>query len=249
MQEHRQSELAMNDPKIDRMIAGVIAGEAEAAAQFRADFHPELEAKLLSKCGATDGDARDEAREIAASLISLCCAGGGASKLKRYGGRCPLGAWLFLVAMRRLIDFFNARTKNPKITIDDPDTAAAKVPAALITEVEMNDVIGLMVQQALWHAMQALKQDDPEALVWLRMVHLHGVEQQVLAALWERDPGMISRRIKAACASLREETLAWLRDLDPHLDTHLDDYCRAIALHMRLVHGDTEEEAEVQGLA
>lgn len=239
----------MNDPKIDQMIAAVIAGDAEAAAQFRAAFHPELEAKLLSKCGPTDGEARDEAREIAASIISLCCAGGGASKLKRFGGRCPLGAWLFLVAMRQMIDFFNDRKKHPKGTIDDPEGGEGKGVEGLITTAVVNDVISLMVQQALWYAMQRLKEEDPEALVWLRMVHLHGVQQQVLAGLWQRHPSMIGNRMKAACTLVRAETLDWLREFDRHLDTNMHDYREAIALHMRLMHGDTEDEADFHGLA
>lgn len=238
----------MNDNTIDSMIRSVIAGETVAAGEFRKKYHAELEAKLLAKCEASDGEARDEAREIAANIISLCCVPGAPSLLNRYGHRCPFSAWLFLIAMRRMINFFNKRVKYTKVALDDQDSSDRKLPAALWTVEEAQDVVSQLVQQALWHAMQQLKEKDPEALVWLRMVHLHDTEQKLLAAIWDRDPGVISRRMKDASRLLRDETLAWLRATDPHLETNFGDYAKAIALHMRLVHGDTEEEAVVHGL-
>ena len=238
----------MNDKTVDSLIEGVIAGDAAAAREFQKKYQAELESKLLAKCEASDGEAREEAREIAASVISLCCVPGVASLLSRYSHRCPFSAWLFLIAMRRMINYFNKRNKHTKVPMDGEESSDRNVPTALWTVEEAQDVISQLVQQALWHAMQQLKEQDPEALVWLRMVHLHNTEQQLLATLWDRDPGVISRRMKGASRLLRDETFAWLAATDPHLETNFADYVKAISLHMRLVHGDTEEEAVVHGL-
>ena len=109
------------------------------------------------------------------------------------------------------------------------DTLCAAPAAA-----EIDPVVLETLKEGLTHAFKRLPAKD---LFIIRLVKLHGVEQQVLARLLEVDPGTISKCISRATASVSSQLASFMRSVDPDGDLDLSDYV-GLAEHFRAaLHG------------
>jgi len=227
-----QAERLEGDVALARRI---LAGEQAAVTEFLGEHQAALNGYLRSN--ARNGREQAIAEDVAATVLHLSCLPSGSAhadeklSLARYSGTGKLRAWLARTAMFRFLN--ELRRKQVRVTtifsdLDGETDFEAKLRAPdgfPEIEGEWIDVI----REAMSGAMRRAGLEHPEGFVFLRLVHVHGVQRQVLAKLWHRHPAQVTRWMEECSEKIRTLTLDGLRALDEHFELQWEDLIRAIA--------------------
>jgi RNA polymerase sigma factor (sigma-70 family) len=188
---------------------------------------------LLSKC--TDSDSEEKAREIIEDLPADLMAGvdrdGKTVRLlEMYQGRASLRSWITVVALSRLKSWWRGPGYRKRERGVEPhqDQATSAPEAGDLRDSEPytdTDVLTLL-GDALTDSLQSL---TPRESVCLRLVYLHGVEQQRLARMFGCHAATISRELDQTKAAIKRRLIWNLKLLDPFLEITWDDCVRLCA--------------------
>jgi RNA polymerase sigma factor (sigma-70 family) len=210
----------VSDPLAEERLAlsRCMGGDSEALGVLRNRYQPVLFNVLVAR-----GARPIEAEDLLADLWGDCVdtSDERPSLLHKFSGKCPLQNWLITVATRRLIDLKRKRQPQPDAPAHDNESGTTfiqRVPAPASSPVES----GLV--ELLRDALQRAFADCPaEALVMLRLVHLHRISQRELARMWGCHEATISRSLTQAMDAIKRETMRRIKERDPWLELTWED--------------------------
>ena len=150
--------------------------------------------------------------------------------LEMYQGRASLRSWITVVALSRLKSWWRGPGYRKRERGVEPhqDQAASAPEAGDLRDSEPysdTDVLTLL-GDALTASLQSLV---PRESVCLRLVYLHGVEQQRLARMFGCHAATISRELDQTKAAIKRRLIWNLKLLDPFLEITWDDCVRLCA--------------------
>lgn len=206
-------------------VQRILDGDVEALGALRERLHSQLSAALIAR-----GARRAEAADLLADLWSDCVPKGaeGVSLLEKYHGRSPLPAWLGTVVTHRWVDSRRRAAKCAGSLDETVFLTSASGPEAMRTErlTLVDSALSGMIQTALQEAFAGLRVD---ALVMLRLVHLHGLTQRELGRMWGWHETRVSRHLQRNMKRIRDLTLAGLATRDPWLKLEWEDLVEVCA--------------------
>lgn len=200
------------------LAARCCAGDEAAAALLIEKYQNPLRAMLIRR-GSNDALADD----LLANLWGDCCGVNSekAGLLVKYAGRSSLKTWLATVLTHRLLDSFRAGREcvlTDAMQADETLSVRDKLP----TESSLT----LMLRGALAAAFGSC---DPEVLVMLQLVHLHGLSQRDVAAAWRISEFKVCRQMAKAVRQIRQDALAYVHQKDPLLKLEWGDFVEVCA--------------------
>jgi RNA polymerase sigma factor (sigma-70 family) len=238
MGEHTRSAQDQNDD-LERVEAA-LGGDEAAAAEIRSgQANAQIEAILRNR-----GASPTEAADLTADLWADCFGerGGRRPLLEKFTGKGPLGAFLTRTALNRLIDFKRRQKFRGQLPgSDDADAAGDafdRLPGEQAEDDSEDRLVG-MLREAL---MKAFANIDPEKLAIMKLVNVHGLEQGQVAKMWGWSQSKVSRNISAVMDSIRDDTMAELKRMDPWLELHWEDFI-ALCKDSTSLFGDMDDAA------
>lgn len=228
MPAHNSTSSASNPPASHaddvELVELAIAGDEDAACRIStAERTGYLEA-ILKRRGASATEARDLIGDLWADCFDT--SGKSGSLLDRYTGKGPLEGFLTRTALNRLIDlkrrqrFQGSLPQQLSNESRQPADAFDSLPGDSGTA-ENDDALVALLREAL---MKAFAQCDPEKLVILRLVNMHGLDQATVGHMWGWSQSKISRAISTLMDDIREHTIAEIRRQDPWLELKWEDF-------------------------
>jgi len=218
----------MHKPDL-QLAQRALEGDAEAVAGIEAR-RAMLERVLIS-CGAR---SRSEAEEIVADILADCFGarersrGVGSNRiLEQYRGQCSLDSWLITVSRNRWRDLVASAGETRIERGTDRD-------AAVYDERQHEPDITAILGDALNYGMSKV---EPLALIFLRLVYLHGISQREVAAAWRCHESKVSRLLKDGFATMKDESIEFLKKRDPHLHLEWRDLMGLCDTAAELLHG------------
>jgi len=221
------------------LVQSALSGSDSAAEEIR--LTARRVACIVESDWRDDSSTRAKSSEIVADLLADCFGAtqrnGRASRLlELYGGRAPLQAWLLICARSRVSNWrrslrFRLTTSLSQLEENGEEPCD---DGELLRPAD-DEAVHELLKLALQKAFETL---GAEQIVLIRLVYLHGVARERLAALWEIHPSNVGRRISDGLAQVRSTTLLHLRAMDPFLDLTWEDCLAICAEYPRLVHGD-----------
>lgn len=167
---------------------------------------------VLARRGANETQAKD----LIADLWSDCFTPSGNSRLLlKYSGKSSLDTWLATVLTHRWLDRVRRERRIQQLEFDSQNVEQSGLG---------NRTSDPDLETLLYNALQyGFSRCDPESLVMLQLVHVHGISQRQVAFVWGISEFKISRRLSKTVQSIRKLTVTWLREQDPLLDFGWDD--------------------------
>jgi RNA polymerase sigma factor (sigma-70 family) len=205
-------------------VQRVLAIDASAAAELRRRYNGKLVGVLRAR-GATQTEAED----LVADLWTDCFAAreNRPTLLNKYQGRCALESWLLTVATHRLVDLKRRqsfRVEVPAATPDSPEDFFDRRPQPEKPGSEKQ------LLQLLRQAIQAaFAKQEPEAVLMLKLVHLHQVSQRELARMWGWHESKISRTLDVTRQNVARIILSETKKVDPWLELRWEDFVELCA--------------------
>jgi RNA polymerase sigma factor (sigma-70 family) len=201
-------ELRANDLKLADRCAG---GDEEAVKTLVSRLEKKLRGILVRR-GANDTLTED----LLADLWSDCFAPRGRSGLLlKYSGKCSLDTWLATVLIHRWLDGVRRDSRIQPLPSD-----RSRDGHLVYSEPQRDPDTEELLREALQFAFDHC---DPEALVMLQLVYLHGISQRQLAVVWRVSESKISRVLSRATRRIRDNTLTQIHRRDPLLAFGWDD--------------------------
>lgn len=202
----------------------VLSGEEAAAAELRQRYHNKLVGVLHAR-----GASQTEAGDLVADLWTDCFApkGNRQTLLTKYQGRCALESWLLTVATHRLVDLKRRqgfRVDVAKNSSDSPDDFFDRraQPEKPTSEKPLLDLLRGAIQQAF-------ARQDPEAVLMLKLVHVHELSQREIARMWGWHESKVSRTLETTRQSVGKIILFELKRIDPWLELRWEDFVELCA--------------------
>ncbi len=204
------------------LIEAALAGDEVAAGTIRC---PETNAKLeavLRNRGASDTEAKD----ITADLWTDCFDSreGRRPLLEKFSGKGSLNAFLTRTALNRLIDYKRRQKFRGELpasqNMDQPGDAFDSLPGEDSPGDSEDRLVGLLRDAIL----AAFSRIDPEKLVVLKLVKVHGLDQELAGRMWNWSQSKVSRNISAVMEEIRIATMSELKRIDPWLELRWEDF-------------------------
>jgi len=195
-------------------------GDAAALGGLRDRSQAALRAILLAR-----GASPTEAEDILADLWADAVPGAGdrPALLEKFNGRCSLQAWLGTVATRRWIDLKRRQARRagpePADREGSSESVIERLPAS-----ESGGSEAVLVELLRSSLQAAFADCDPEAMVLLRLVYVHGVTQRELVRMLGWHESKVSRTLSRAMQHIESRTLRELKSRDPWLDLTWQDF-------------------------
>jgi RNA polymerase sigma factor (sigma-70 family) len=196
-------------------------------------------------CGR--GASKTEAEDLVADLWSDCFGARDASGsiLRQYQGRCALSSWLITIATHRLIDlkrrqgFRGDLVQETGGKIHSFDSLPG--PAHGAGEPALSALLLRAIRCALMSC-------DAEAVLMLKLVHLHRISQRELARMWQWHESTVSRTLEVARKQIKEVALEEVKRIDPWLELNWSDFselCRCSPDLLSAVENDNSLQRSV----
>lgn len=205
-------------------VQRVLASEPAAAAELRSRYHGKLVGVLRAR-----GANQTEAEDLVADLWTDCFAPRGNRQvlLTKYQGRCALESWLLTVATNRLVDL--KRRQSFRVDVPpSPDSPGEDFferraqPEKPTSEKPLLNLLRAAIQRAF------AKQDE-DAILMLKLVHLHQLTQRELSRMWGWHESKVSRTLDVTRQSVAKIILAELKKVDPWLELRWEDFVELCA--------------------
>ena len=194
-------------------------GDVVAFTRMQALYTGELETFLLG-AGAT----KSETDELLTSLWTDCITG--KPLFLRYRGTAPLIAWLKTVVMNdSLVD--RRRRQSVEKSASDQLSGLGGNIAHRRERTADAPLFGIM-RRALTNAFSTC---PAEAVVMLQLVHLYGLTQREVCAIWGYTESKVSRKLAAAMQHIAQETMKAIGNADAWLEIQWEDFldfCRGV---------------------
>lgn len=174
--------IAVTGPTDAEVLAAVAAGDRRALATLYERHAPWLTLRLARRCG--DPGTVDEV--IQDTFLAVWKGAG------RYGGEGEVGAWVWGIAIRRLIDHVRRRRPTPVATVAAPRSCDPSAEEQLLLRVEHGELGG------------ALHRLSPELRAVVQATILDGLTTREAARLLGVPAGTVKTRAMRARAQLRE---------------------------------------------
>ena len=210
------------------LVNRALSGDPEACAAIRSTEHERWLENLLVKRGASSTEARD----LTCDLLSDCFGrkGDRPPLLSKYNGKGKLRAFLSRAAINRLIDL----KRHQKFEGELPSVRFEDAPKDEFDLLEGSDLVqptdDTLVELLRDCLSTAFSECDPLALVLLRLVSVHGVNQDEAGAMLGWSQSKVSRSLTKAMTTIREVTLREVHEADPWLEVEWEDFislCRS----------------------
>ena len=218
-----------NEEDLD-LVEAALEGDQAACAEIRSsEMTGWLEAILIKR-----GASPTEARDLTADVFADCFASrnGKPPLLRAYNGAGALRAFLSRAALNRLIDLKRRQKfqgQLPSQGMEGAPTDEFDLLEGENPDPSSDDNLVNLLRDAL---MKAFTQCKPLDLVLMRLVAIHGVRQEDLAAALGWSQSKVSRAISNVMEEIRTHTMAELRKNDPWLELEWADFlslCRSSA--------------------
>lgn len=216
------NEPSEEKPEDFALIEAALAGDEIAASTIRCpENNARLEAILRNR-GASDTEAKD----IIADLWTDCFDSreGRRPLLEKFSGKGSLNAFLTRTALNRLIDYkrrLKFRGELPSNRDEDrPGDAFDSLPGEERNDDSEDRLVGLLRDAML----ASFSMIDPEKLVMLKLVKIHGIDQELAGKMWNCSQSKVSRNISAAMEEIRVTTISELKRIDPWLELRWEDF-------------------------
>jgi RNA polymerase sigma factor (sigma-70 family) len=204
-------------------VQRVLSADPEAAAELRSRYHGKLVGVLRAR-----GASQTEAEDLVADLWTDCFAPRGErpTLLTKYQGRCALESWLLTVATNRLVDLkrrqsFRVEVNAASDSSDDFFDRRAH-PEKPTSEKPLLDLLRESIQRAF-------RKQDADAILMLKLVHLHDLSQREISRMWGWHESKVSRTLEGARQSVAKIILVELKKVDPWLELRWDDFVELCA--------------------
>jgi RNA polymerase sigma factor (sigma-70 family) len=205
-------------------VQRVLAIEPSAAAELRSRYHGKLVGVLRAR-----GANQTEAEDLVADLWTDCFAAreNRVTLLNKYQGRCALESWLLTVATHRLVDLKRRqsfRVEVPASTADSPEDFFDRraQPEKPTSEKHLLQLLRQAIQTAF-------AKQEPDAVLMMKLVHLHQITQRELARMWGWHESKISRTLDVTRQNVARIILAELKKVDPWLELRWEDFVELCA--------------------
>ncbi len=202
-------------------------GNPEALAAMRDRHHALLQNILRSR-----GASLTEAEDVLADLWCDCVPGPGErpSLLEKFSGKCSLRGWLATVVTNRWVDVRRRQARQAELgglaggggTGESLETLPAADP--LPREDGLVRLLADSLRAGFAHC-------QPEAVVCLRLVHLHGLTQREVVKLLGWSESKVSRFLSQALEQIQRQTLRELKRQDPWLELGWQDFVDLCETH------------------
>ena len=196
-----------------------LEGDVSALKRLRARFHGDLQAFLLG-AGAT----KCEADELLTNLWTDCITG--KPLLARYRGTAPLIAWLKTVVMNDLVD--RRRRQNVEKSASDEISGRDRDRVRARHRNPADAPLFGIMRRALTRAFGSC---PAESVVMLQLVHLYGLTQREVCAMWGYTESKVSRKLSTAVRHIANETMEAVGNADQWLEIGWEDFldfCRGV---------------------
>ncbi len=204
-------------------VQRVLAMDAPAAAELRSRYHGKLVGVLRAR-----GASQTEAEDLAADLWTDCFAPRGDRQplLTKYQGRCALESWLLTVATNRLVDL----KRRQSFRVDVPPSPDSNEdfferraqPEKPTSEKPLLNLLREAIQRAF-------ARQDADALLMLKLVHLHQISQREISRMWGWHESKVSRTLDTTRQSVAKIIMQELKKVDPWLELRWDDFVELCA--------------------
>ncbi len=204
-------------------VQRVLAAEPAAAAELRTRYHGKLVGVLRAR-----GANQTEAEDLVADLWTDCFAprGNRQTLLTKYQGRCALESWLLTVATNRLVDLKRRQSFRVEVpsSPDSPDDFFDRraQPEKPTSEKPLLNLLREAIQSAF------AKQDE-DAILMLKLVHLHQLTQREIARMWGWHESKVSRTLEVTRQNVARIILTELKKVDPWLELRWEDFVELCA--------------------
>ena len=204
-------------------VQRVLAAEPSAAAELRSRYQGKLVGVLRSR-----GANQTEAEDLVADLWTDCFAPRGNRQvlLTKYQGRCALESWLLTVATNRLVDLKRRQSFRVDVpsTPDSPEDFFERRahPEKPTSEKPLLNLLRAAIQCAF------AKQNE-DAILMLKLVHLHQLTQRELSRMWGWHESKVSRTLDVTRQNVAKIILAELKKVDPWLELRWEDFVELCA--------------------
>ncbi|MEN3367875.1 MAG: polymerase sigma-70 factor, subfamily [Verrucomicrobiota bacterium] len=204
-------------------VQRVLNADAAAASELRNRYHGKLVGVLRAR-----GANQTEAEDLVADLWTDCFAARANRQtlLTKYQGRCALESWLLTVATHRLVDLKRRQSFRVDVSSSEQstDTFFDRTPQPERPSSEKHLVH--LLRAAIQRAFGA---QDPEAVLMLKLVHLHQLTQREIARMWNWHESKVSRTLETTRQNVARTILADLKKIDPWLELRWEDFVELCA--------------------
>ncbi|MFL6590644.1 MAG: RNA polymerase sigma factor [Chthoniobacterales bacterium] len=204
-------------------VQRVLAGEPDAAAELRSRYNGKLVGVLRAR-----GANQTEAEDLVADLWADCFAprGGREPLLSKYQGRCALESWLLTVATNRLVDLKRRQSFRVDVppSADSPEDFFDRRPQPEKATSEKQLVV--LLRDAI---KRAFAKQDADAVLMLKLVHLHELSQREIARMWGWHESKVSRTLDVTRQNVARIILSELKQIDPWLELRWEDFVELCA--------------------
>jgi RNA polymerase sigma factor (sigma-70 family) len=204
-------------------VERVLASDPAAAAELRTRYHGKLVGVLRAR-----GANQTEAEDLVADLWTDCFAPRGNRQilLTKYQGRCALESWLLTVATHRLVDL--KRRQSFRVDVpsspDSPDDFFDRRPHPEKATSEKH--LLRLLRDAI---KRAFAKQDADAVLMLKLVHLHQLSQREIARMWGWHESKVSRTLDVTRQNVARIILSELKKVDPWLELRWEDFVELCA--------------------
>src|SRR5437764_12211078 len=199
-------------------VQQVLAGQPAAATELRSRYNGKLVGVLRAR-----GANQTEAEDLVADLWADCFAPRGNREplLSKYQGRCALESWLLTVATNRLVDL--KRRQSFRVDVapspDSPEDFFDRrpQPEKATSEKPLLNLLREAIQRAF-------ARQDEDAVLMLKLVHVHQLSQREVSRMWGCDESKVSRTLDTTRQSVAKIILLELKKVDPWLELRWEDF-------------------------
>jgi RNA polymerase sigma factor (sigma-70 family) len=204
-------------------VQRVLSGEAAAAEELRNRYQGKLIGVLRAR-----GANQTEAEDLVADLWTDCFGArtNRPTLLTKYQGRCALESWLLTVATNRLVDL--KRRQSFRVDVppspDSPEDFFDRRahPEKATSEKPLLNLLRDAIRRAF-------ARQDEDAVLMLKLVHLHQLSQREISRMWGWHESKVSRTLDATRQSVAKIILLELKKVDPWLELRWDDFVELCA--------------------
>jgi RNA polymerase sigma factor (sigma-70 family) len=204
-------------------VQRVLSAEPAAAAELRSRYNSKLVGVLRAR-----GASQTEAEDLVADLWADCFAPRGNREplLSKYQGRCALESWLLTVGTNRLVDL--KRRQSFRVDVppspDSPEDFFDRRPQPEKATSEKQLVV--LLRDAI---KRAFAKQEPDAVLMLKLVHLHELSQREIARMWGWHESKVSRTLDVTRQNVARIILSELKRIDPWLELRWEDFVELCA--------------------
>ena len=214
------TEAALKYAQDLRLVQHALAGRQKAACDLRSRYHSKLTAMLCAR-----GASATEAEDLLTDLWSDCFGAANPHQrlLLKYQGRCALESWLITVATNRLIDLKRHQAFRGELPYRQ-STNTQLDPFDLIPGASTHAPEAPLLNLLRRGVASALANCDQEALIMLKLVHIHRITQREIGRIWGWHESKVSRILDCAREKIKSSVLSEVKRIDPWIRLTWDDF-------------------------